>query len=214
MGASRPMELENLASVLMTHVPVPVLVLDEDLTVVQCNASFLAENSLREDEIRRRSFPELATSKWGFCDLTPQLQALIARTPSSIELEQGPSKSVSQFVRITATSVSAGSRRALLLAFEDQLARRFLSIQDEERRRVAMEVHDGIGQEIGLLHLDLTTLTCSIPPGARALRAQSKKIATRVSRLADDVRRLAHELHPSVLEDIGLPAALRYLARD
>jgi two-component system CheB/CheR fusion protein len=231
--------MESLATILIDRVPIPLLVLDEELNVIRCNPQFLTEHSLREEDIRFQFFPELARAQWGLTDVKPRLMSLIAKLSSSLELDRRSANGGQRSLRITAQSVLADSRRALLIAVEDvsggpnsnsrepqpdtdrapddgtdDCVRQLFSVQDEERRRVARELHDELGQQIGLLHLDVARLAKSVPPGAHALLTQSRTIECRVSNLAENVRRLAHQLHPSIIEDIGLPAALQHLARE
>jgi signal transduction histidine kinase len=79
--------------------------------------------------------------------------------------------------------------------------------QEVERRRVARELHDELGQELALLQMMLKSIRA--PAGAGPLAAA---IAA-VERLMDRARSLAMELRPHQLDDLGLPAALRALGR-
>jgi PAS domain S-box-containing protein len=87
------------------------------------------------------------------------------------------------------------------------LLRRLISAQDDERRRTARELHDEAGQAltgvlVGLRRVQAATTLAKAKAGARGLR----KIT---SRAVTDVGRLARGLHPSVLDDMGLVAAVR-----
>jgi PAS domain S-box-containing protein len=95
-------------------------------------------------------------------------------------------------------------RRRLLLE-------RTLSAQEEERRRIARELHDEAGQLLTALLVGLRTLE-----DARKLadiRAQGHRLREIAARAIDEVGRLARGLHPTVLDDLGLGVALnRYTA--
>ncbi|MGH8221565.1 MAG: sensor histidine kinase [Woeseiaceae bacterium] len=89
-----------------------------------------------------------------------------------------------------------------------RLARAVWQVQEDERRNVALELHDGVGQLLTALinHLRHTS-------GARAATADlAQSISLAESALAE-VRRVSRALRPSVLDDLGLEAALRWLAR-
>ncbi|MDY3561843.1 response regulator [Gemmata sp. JC673] len=83
-----------------------------------------------------------------------------------------------------------------------QLLRRVLSAQEDERRRIARDLHDGIGQSL----VSLTVGMAGLDGDERVARLQ------RVAADAlDEIRRLAHGLRPAVLDDLGLVPALERL---
>lgn len=87
------------------------------------------------------------------------------------------------------------------------LSHLLLRAQEEERRRVAREMHDQLGQELIALKMNLQTLQAQSPAGNRRLQ-DSTLIA---EQLIEQVRDLSLELHPTVLDDVGLAAALDWL---
>jgi len=87
------------------------------------------------------------------------------------------------------------------------LSRRLLDAQEEERRHVARELHDELGQTMTAIKLGLQTLRLAPEPSQQ----QIDHISARVDDLIDQVRRLSRELRPSLLDDLGLEAALRWL---
>ena len=92
------------------------------------------------------------------------------------------------------------------------LARAVWEVQEEERRRVARELHDGLGQTLTALkiRLERTGARDGLPPELAAELAAGVELAARA---LDEARRLAHLLRPQVLDDLGLFPALRWLAR-
>lgn len=92
------------------------------------------------------------------------------------------------------------------------LARAVWEVQEEERRRVARELHDGLGQTLTALkiRLERTAGRDGVPPALADELAAGVELA---SRALDEARRLAHLLRPQVLDDLGLFPALRWLAR-
>jgi PAS domain S-box-containing protein len=85
------------------------------------------------------------------------------------------------------------------------LAGRLITAQEEERRRIARELHDDLNQKLGALAIDLSNLTRQIDDPARG---KLTSLQQRTVEIAESVRRLSHELHPAILEHIGLVAAL------
>lgn len=85
------------------------------------------------------------------------------------------------------------------------LNRRLIHAQEEERSRLARELHDDVTQRLGALAIEMGSLAREGGPHAPALN-QVKESAIQ---LADDVQGLSRRLHPSILDDLGLVAALR-----
>lgn len=91
------------------------------------------------------------------------------------------------------------------------LSARLLTAEESERRRISRELHDDLNQSLAMLAVDLETLhTKSADPVAEKLEA----LRDRVTKLSEDVHSMAYRLHPSMLDDLGLPAAVRALADD
>jgi signal transduction histidine kinase len=92
------------------------------------------------------------------------------------------------------------------------LMKRLLSVEDEERRRIARELHDETGQSLTALLVGLRVIE------QQTQRSEVREAATRLRRVAaqtvDNVGRLARGLHPSVLDDLGLLAAARRYVTD
>ena len=94
---------------------------------------------------------------------------------------------------------------------EDQLRRltaNLLTAQEEERKRVARELHDDLNQRMAMLANEVSTLEQTPPGSVRLLRKQLRSLCERVNQLSDDLRNAAHRLHPSALEHFGVVAAL------
>jgi two-component system, NarL family, sensor histidine kinase UhpB len=111
--------------------------------------------------------------------------------------------------------------RELTAVFEEMLdrlqrerhrsGRRALEAQEHERKRVAQELHDEIGQSLTAVKLQLSRLSGRLPDGfdQDLLEAMGE-----VDRSLDDVRRIAKRLRPEALDDLGLVPALSALTTD
>ncbi len=102
--------------------------------------------------------------------------------------------------------------RALSLRDElrAKLLRKLISAQEEERRRIARELHDETSQVVVALALALDAAMATMPPGASHERlAEAKALALR---MLDGIRSLSFDLRPSVLDDLGLFPAIEWYA--
>jgi signal transduction histidine kinase len=91
------------------------------------------------------------------------------------------------------------------------LTSQLLSIQEEERRRVARELHDELGQALTVLKINLVAIEDKLAPEQKALKANCEHMLSYIDTVIENVRRLSWDLSPSSLEDLGLTAALGYL---
>jgi PAS domain S-box-containing protein len=94
------------------------------------------------------------------------------------------------------------------------LARRLMTAQEEERRRIARDLHDDLTQTISLLGIKLGFLKQRVDLPRERLLEEIEDARRQVDGLVEEVRALSHRLHPSVLEYSGLEAALDSLAAD
>jgi PAS domain S-box-containing protein len=88
------------------------------------------------------------------------------------------------------------------------LTARLINAQEEERTRIARELHDDLSQQIAALSIGISNLKRKLPDQPET-QAQGERMHQRLVNLAASTRRLSHELHPAVLEYAGLTAALR-----
>jgi PAS domain S-box-containing protein len=93
-------------------------------------------------------------------------------------------------------------------------AQRITQIQEEERKRIAYELHDDTAQYLSILKLQLESLVESQKITDPEIKLKLQYLAKDANRAFNDVRRYSHELRPGVLEHLGLQAALEQIADD
>lgn len=87
------------------------------------------------------------------------------------------------------------------------LSERLLLVQEEERTRIARELHDDLGQALTALKMDVGGLLSMTPPSAADEPLRNRIMAT-LDETVTAVQRISSELRPSVLDDLGLPTAI------
>ena len=91
----------------------------------------------------------------------------------------------------------------------EYLAGRLIVAQEDERKRIARELHDDFNQQLAALAIGLDRLERQLPDADDTIRKHLIKLEGRTNQLVERVRCLSHELHSSTLEHVGLPEALK-----
>ena len=86
------------------------------------------------------------------------------------------------------------------------LSRRLLTVHEDERRRLARELHDDVTQRLASLAIDAARVERVL---AAVVPAERSSVHDDLVRLSDDVHALSYRLHPSILDDLGLEEALK-----
>lgn len=115
-------------------------------------------------------------------------------------------------ILIGAFVVSVVIQQRRYLAVTRSLSGRLLLAQEKERSSVARELHDGLIQRVVLLGSELSRMPPAPEPAAEDLAAWRDLFRDELYDVADEIRRIAHGMHPSILDDLGLQAALSSLA--
>jgi signal transduction histidine kinase len=103
-----------------------------------------------------------------------------------------------------ASQLDSGQQK--LRAYATELIR----AEEEERARVSRELHDGLGQLIAALTLELEAMRAQAP---ESLQPRIDDVRTLANQIGTDIRRMSHELRPAILDELGLHDALSALVR-
>lgn len=93
------------------------------------------------------------------------------------------------------------------------LAARLITAQEDERRRIAQDLHDEVTQHLALLSIEIGKAAAEADAAGEA-RKKCQALQNQVIQITGEVRRLAHGLHPSVIEHFGLSSALEELCQE
>ena len=117
------------------------------------------------------------------------------------------------FLLVFIVTLAAQTRR--LQQSESQLrdlSGRLINVQDDERKRIARELHDDFGQRIALIKIDLERLAREQQPTLRNPTGPGlRDVIARTDEFASDLQHLSHTLHSSRLQYVGIRARLRML---
>jgi two-component system CheB/CheR fusion protein len=140
-------------------------------------------------------------------DITERTQAAAVLQQAHDTLETRVLKRTRELAEANAALQAEISEHKLVEQARQQLLRRLVSAQEEERRRIARELHDQMGQDLTALMLGLKMLR-NTAPGDSPLQEGVASLQTLATQIGREVRTLALQLRPPALDDLGLAATL------
>lgn len=125
-----------------------------------------------------------------------------------------PSAAVRSHLRRVFRKLGVRSRVELARAVEQGAARiRTMAAVDGTRRRIERDLHDGLQQRLVTLGLQVRAAEVSVPPAAPELKWELARVADGLVDVLRDVREISRGIHPVILSERGLEAAVKGLAR-
>ncbi|MFQ5988271.1 MAG: sensor histidine kinase, partial [Dehalococcoidia bacterium] len=97
-------------------------------------------------------------------------------------------------------------------AARGELLREVISIQEEERKRISRGLHDETSQALTSLAVGLEAALAALPPGANGVKAKLREMQSLAINTLDEIHRVIYELRPTLLDDLGLIAAVKWYA--
>ncbi len=130
------------------------------------------------------------------------------------------------YIAVSATSVAYKGRTVNLAYLRDvtvrrrhedeirQLSRRLIHGIEDERKRLAADLHDEFGQSLTALHLLVRSLESSLPAGLLPQQNRCEQLISMIEGLAENVRKISSDLRPDMLDHLGLIPTLEWYAND
>jgi PAS domain S-box-containing protein len=115
------------------------------------------------------------------------------------------------FAGYIGTSIDITERK---LAEATIASQKLIEAHEEERTRIARELHDDISQQLALLGMNLEIVKQRLPASATDLRTEVREMDRQITALATDIQALSHGLHSPKLELLGLKAAVAGLCEE
>jgi signal transduction histidine kinase len=132
-------------------------------------------------------------------------------------LQEADVPAVSAFANQAAIAIENArlyvAERAARMELRD-LTSHLQTAREEERARVAREIHDELGQALTALKIDLSWLAKRLPGHLPGLVEKARSMSALIDEAIQDVRRVATSLRPRLLDDLGLPAAIEWQAQE
>ncbi len=158
------------------------------------------------------------------CPSCPCQETLRTGRPAASEMESRRADGSLRIVRLKTFPVFSqdGSTERVIEVAEDitesrlaekeirYLNQQLIRTSEEERKRLARDLHDEFGQILTTLQLGMETLRKALPEKLSAQQGQCRKLSGLIARLGDRVRDITTRLRPTILDDLGLESALRW----
>ena len=94
------------------------------------------------------------------------------------------------------------------------LSSKLLSAQECESRRISMEIHDALGQNLAVLKLQLDAISKRLRKDQRPLKDDCRKALGLINQIIESARNLSRDLSPSIIEDLKLGGTLKWMLQD
>jgi len=223
-------ESEERSRAILRAIPDSIFLLDSDYTYLDCQPRSFCQAKIPQDKLIGKNMRDV---------LPPELADKFVRSFQDVSKSGEPQlveygSRLNGQMRYSEARVVFTSDRKFLVVVRDiterklaeeglrkrekelsrshakirELAGKLMSAQEEERRRISRELHDDLNQKVAALSIMISTITHQLAL-EESLRNQLEMVHTYSVEIADGIHRLSHELHPAVLEHVGLPAALR-----
>jgi PAS domain S-box-containing protein len=162
--------------------------------------------------------PGTKTAVSSLLDITRRKTAEEALQMAHNELERRVMERTADLMKVNEElEVEIAERKAVEVALrksEEQLRSLFLRLikaQETERRLISMQLHDQLGQDLSLMKLQTRAVQKGLREDQGALGACCEEVLQSIDLVIENVRRLSRDISPSVLENLGLTAAFRWL---
>jgi PAS domain S-box-containing protein len=137
-----------------------------------------------------------------------RLWGVISAASTEVRMPPGTEARLASFTELVATAIANAESSAELAASR----RRIVAASDDARRRIERDLHDGVQQQLVSLGLELGAMKAD-PPTGDALKEQLASVTEDVGSVLEDLVEIARGIHPAILSQGGLAAALKGLAR-
>jgi len=220
---------------LILQSPLPTFVMDSKGFVVMVNEAFLKFYAVPNKELilGKKALTEPANIKHGVVKYFEEaLKGEIVEIPEMEFLSPHDKKRVYTKARLFPIFNTIGTLINVVVMQEDftqrkqeeelkkshnqlrRLARKVEKVREDERAKLASELHDQLGQVITLLQIDLSLLKDEIPADEQEQQEKIEDMLKTLSNLDDSLNQIYSELRPFMLDELGLIPAMEWYSRE
>jgi len=229
-------ESEERFRTIFESAAIGISVTDPEGRIITCNPALQRMMGCAADELIGKTFMEISHPE----ELEKNLELfrdLLAGRLEQFQLEKRYRRPDDQYfwARVTVSAVKwAGSApRYNIAMIEDitqrkqvqeklreseqnlrHLASQLMTAQERERERISRELHDELGQSLLVLKLQASHLERGLEQEQAGLRKECQQMMQGLNQLVEEIRRLARDLSPTMVKDLGLSSALRRLIEE
>lgn len=222
-------EARQFAQDIVETVREPLIVLDRDFKVVSANESFYRKFKLTVPQTKRRSLFEIHKRQWDLPELRRLLEQVLSENHAfdNFMIEHADADLDHTVLLLNGRRVRRGALGGdlILLAFEDvtdrekraelrALAARLHAVREEERTRLAREIHDELSGSLTVLKLDLSLLPDRAAKDHKLFLDKLSSMSQLIDTTLAQVHTIVADLRPVVLDKLGLVAAMEWQARE
>jgi PAS domain S-box-containing protein len=224
---------EPSVSEILEALPFYVMLVDEHHHILQANGAVRAQLGLEPEEIVGGYCPMVIhglDQPWPACPLEEAVKTGQAVEREAFDETSGrwirsaiyplgsltPEGGRTYFHTVSDISDRKETERQLLASREQfrELSHFLESVREEERTKMAREIHDELGQTLTVLKIDLSWLTRNLLPDQASLLAKTGSMYELVGSAIETVKQIATELRPGVLDDLGLGDAIQWQTQE
>jgi two-component system CheB/CheR fusion protein len=219
-------ELHLYAESIVETVRQPLIVLDSDLRVVTTNAAFYETFNVSHEVTQGQYIYSLGDGQWNIPALRELLERVLPAqtTFEGFEVKHKFPTIGERIMLLNGRQIRRrpGTAPLILLAIEDATERKnaeramralpaqLVQSQEEERRRIARDLHDSTGQTMAALILNLNVLEGEASHMGEQCRTALSDSINLASEVSGELRNISYVLHPPALDEMGLEGALRW----
>lgn len=203
-------------------------VIDADYNILRINETFLNLNVLSDRQITNKKCYEIFKSNLCNTERCPLNKILQGEETVECELEKERLDRTKATFLLKAVPFRSpdGSLMGIVEDFRDitklklaeerthKLSQKLIQVIEEERSRIARELHDEFGQILTSVKMDAAWLSEHISKEKVSVKKTFKKMCNLIEKSIDEIRKVSFDLRPSVLDDMGLEAAVLWLTEE
>ncbi len=156
----------------------------------------------------------LHTKKVAICDAESRAQYLLGISEDITERNDAEKVLQSAYEESAQRVIDRTRDLTAANATLHDLSGRLIHAQEEERSRIARDLHDDVCQQLALMAIEMEDLGLRPPSSGSEVSARCRELWAKTREISTVLHRLSHQLHPSKLDHLGLDAAVRSLCND